>query len=128
MLKPQRLVPLLFVAVLVCSIGAAMGQQPFRQYGRDPFIDRPAVSPYMNLMYRERGSAGQLNYFTRVLPQLQAQEQAARQWREMNRLQGQISQLGAQAAQGTGTGHRTYFGNLSHFYNYRPAGAQGPGR
>ena len=107
------------VVLLVSSLETATAQ--VRQYGYDPILDRPAVSPYYSLMRREGSTTG-TNYQLYVVPQLKAMEAAATQQRQIQQLQHQVAQTGAQGAAGARTtGHRTFFGNYSHFYG---AGSQ----
>jgi hypothetical protein len=110
----RRLAVLLVALQGVLSASTAMAQVQPRQYGYDPFLDRPAVSPYYNLMRQDSGSS--LNYHTLVRPQIEAQYQAQYQQRQIQQLQHQISRPGSQATPGGMTGHPSYFMNLSHFY------------
>lgn len=114
------------VALLgVLSAGTAMAQVQQRQYGYDPFLNRPALSPYFNLTRRESGSS--LNYHTMVRPQIEAQYQAQYQQRQIQQLQRQVSRPASQATAGGATGHPSYFMNLSHFYPGLGAGASAGG-
>ena len=115
-----RLLVIGVVALLASSFETAMGQVPFRQYGPDPVLDRPVLSPYYNLMRSERGTSG-TNYQNYVLPQLQAMQAAQTQQRQIQQLQRQVAQGASPEAAGAAkTGHRTYFGNYSHFYGAGP--------
>jgi hypothetical protein len=82
-------------------------------------IDRPTVSPYLNLA---RDPTGVLpNYFTLVRPELEARDRAARQERELQRLRSQLTGLQSEVrqAQESGrlsTGHPTRFMTYFHFY------------
>ncbi len=106
------------VALLASSFETAMGQ--VRQYGPDPILDRPALSPYYNLMRRESGTSG-TNYQNYVVPQIQAMQAAQTQQRQIQQLQGQVARGASHEAAGTAkTGHQTYFGNHSHFYGAGP--------
>ena len=117
----RRFVVLLVASLGVLSADTAMAQVQQRQYGYDPFLDRPALSPYYNLNRRE-GSAG-TNYQLLVRPQIEAAERARLQQREIQQLQRQVSRPGSQGGAGGMTGHPSYFMNLSHFYPGLGAGA-----
>lgn len=115
------LLAILFPAILASAVDVASAQVVPRQYGYDPILDRPAVSPYMNLMRRE-GSTG-TNYETLVVPQLKAQQAAMAQQRQIQQLQRDIGQVSASQQNPNApmtTGHRTFFGNYSHFYSMGP--------
>jgi len=121
-----RRLGVLVVALLgVLSAGTAMAQTQPRQYGYDPFLNRPALSPYYNLTRRESGSS--LNYQTLVLPQIEAQHRAQYQQKQIQQLQGQVSRPASQGTTGGATGHPSYFMNLSHFYPGLGAGASAGG-
>ncbi len=124
MVRACRLGVVGVVVLLVSSLETATAQVPVRQYGTDPFLDRPALSPYYQLMRRE-SSTGGTNYQLFVLPQLKAMEAAATQQRQIQQLQHQVSQTRTQGPAGPiTTGHRTYFGNYSHFYGGTSTAAQ----
>jgi len=121
MVRARRFLVLLVATILGWSATTATGQMQPRQYGPDPLLDRPAVSPYMNLMRSDSGR--NVNYQTMVLPQMQAMERARLQQKQIQQLQRQVSEGSGQAGSGGGlTGHRTFFSNYSHYY---PALGQG---
>jgi len=120
----RRFAVLLVALLGVLSADTAMAQAQQRQYGYDPFLNRPALSPYYNLTRREGGTG--VNYYTMVRPQIEAAERSRLQQRQIQQLQGQVSRPGNQAGAGGTTGHPSYFMNLSHFYPGLGAGA-GPG-
>ncbi len=117
------------VVLLVLSLEPVAAQVPYRQYGTtDPIIDRPALSPYYYLNSRSR-STGATNYQQWVVPQLRAMEASATQQRQIQQLQGQVAQARAQSSTGpVTTGHRTFFGNYSHFYGGSPTQPGQPGQ
>ena len=106
--------------LLASSLETATAQVSVRQYGPDPILDRPALSPYYNLMRRDSSSRG-TNYQLYVEPQLKAMQTAATQQRQIQQLQRQAAQTRAQGPAGAvTTGHRTFFGNYSHFFGGGP--------
>ncbi len=126
MVTVRRLWILGMVVLLVSSVETATAQVPSRQYGTyDPILDRPALSPYYQLMRRE-GNTGGTNYQMWVMPQLRAMDTAATQQRQIQQLQGQVAQVRSQQTP-TGpitTGHHTFFGNYSHFFGATGQAAQ----
>ena len=93
----------------------------------DQVLNRPTVSPYLNLL-RGSGNASLPTYYTLVRPQIEQRQENIRQQAAIQQLQTRINQpLRTQAPAGTGassairgTGHATYFLNYSHFYGQRP--------
>lgn len=112
---------LLVLAVLATEQHAVQAQQPFDRYNRfNPVLDRPVVSPYLNLMRRDASPAA--NYFTLVRPQIQAQAALGNQANRIQNLQQELNSVQNQQVP-TGvraTGHATHFGNYSHFYPSMP--------
>ncbi len=105
------------------SIGSGTGRSPFAK----PFSSisaSPTVSPYLNLFREGLGESDDFNYQTLVRPQLQQQQlnqQLQRQNLELSRRLQAISAQGAfqnraGAENLSPTGHRTVFGNHSHYY------------
>jgi hypothetical protein len=125
MVAVRRFAVLLVALLGVFSADTAMAQVQLRQYGYDPFLDRPALSPYYNLMRREGGTS--VNYYSLVRPQIDAAERARSQQKQIQQLQQQVSRPASQAGTGVTTGHPSYFMNLSHFYPSLGAGSS-PGR
>jgi hypothetical protein len=118
------------LVLLALPLSAAMGQQQqsvfSRKYsGYDPLLDRPAVSPYMQLMTRDNASS--VPYYSMVRPQLDAIQMRAQASRQMQQLQGQVNMLGARPGNVPvpTTGHQTRFGDLSHYYGNSPAAMSG---
>jgi hypothetical protein len=112
---------LLIATILVSSAAPATAQVQPRQYGPDPLLNRPAVSPYMNLMRSDSGR--NVNYDTLVRPQMESMQRSVFQQRQIQQLQRQVSQGAQQGGDAAGlTGHRTFFGNYSHYYPSLGAG------
>lgn len=80
-------------------------------------IERPSVSPYMNL-YR-RGSNGLPNYQTLVRPELQQLQTNALQQSAIADLRSQVAtdEVRAQTRSLPQTGHESRFRFYSHFYS-----------
>ncbi|MCC7086748.1 MAG: hypothetical protein IT427_17240 [Pirellulales bacterium] len=108
-----------FAATLVLS-QLTLAQQPFSNVQQ-----QATVSPYLNLVNRT-GSA-MPNYQTLVRPQLQSDQQFAKQQNQIQRLQRQTAGLAAGGGYGPrgissqirGTGHVTRFMDTSHFFPQR---------
>lgn len=80
-------------------------------------IERPTVSPYLNLF--RPGSAGLPNYQTLVRPELQQLRTNSVQQSEISQLRSQVN-ADQQQAQRRGipqTGHESRFRYYSHFYS-----------
>lgn len=91
---------------------------------------RPALSPYIDLLSSQRGRAGGrsfgFEYFRRVQPELQLRRESAaledsvrRLNTELNQQRQQLLQQRGSGSQLSGTGHSTYFMNYSGYYNFR---------
>lgn len=83
---------------------------------RQRILDRPTVSPYMELLSPQ--GQGLPTYYTRVRPELEAralEQQAARQ---LSSLQSQVRAIQQQDARGSqfATGHPTRFMNYTHYF------------
>ena len=83
----------------------------------------PIVSPYLGLV-SDQNFGGVSNYFTLVLPQIQAQQALQRQQTQIGQLQRQTRATALagnrggspiQSPQIRSTGHQTTFNNYSHF-------------
>ena len=99
------------------SVGSAPIQKPFENVS-----NRPAVSPYLNLM-REGFDDDTLNYQSLVRPQLnqietnQRQQQANQQiYRQLQALEGRASYPVSGSTAIAPTGHPTVYLNHSHYY------------
>ena len=114
------------------SAGTAAAQGPTGPQGSGsmPFsnnVRRPTMSPYMGLAFQGSnpqtgGTLGAMQGLVR--PQQQQfvqQQQAARQSRQLNQLQGQMRNIQRPAGGSTiqtirATGHASTFMDMSHFY------------
>ncbi len=116
---------MLLAAVLALSAGTCAAQVQPRQYGTNTFINRPPVSPYMNLLRVDGSITG--NYYTLVRPQIEAANALNRQQHELQRLESRVTGMSnnQSAPADFRTGHQTTFGNYSHYYNL---GATSAGR
>jgi hypothetical protein len=86
-----------------------------------PILDRPAVSPYLNMVDNGFNFSGVSNYQTLVRPLIEQQESAGLQGQAIRQLQRQVtnasSPYAARGARGVrSTGHSTRFMNYSHYY------------
>jgi len=86
-------------------------------------INRPTVSPYLNLL--QRSGNGMPTYQTLVRPMVEQRQQAARNAAQIQQLQqdmsassraGQVRTTG-ESQQVRGTGHVSGFMNHMHFFN-----------
>ena len=84
-------------------------------------IDRPTVSPWLNLARNENITSGLPNYFSLVRPQLDQRRSSAHQRSRITQIQQQLNQV--QSARrirsnqgGISTGHPTRFGVYLHYY------------
>ena len=120
------------VAACMLSLGwfpalsqTAPGQSPQSRVGyvspTRQILDRPTVSPYLNLLLGDSSLNDLPSYFTQVRPQLESRERARQQARQIKGLQRQvtsvrhdISRMGKPGARTTG--HPTRFMNFSHYY------------
>jgi len=101
---------LLVVAAIGCSV--VFGEVAFGQPRVDnPYIQRPRVSPYINLL---RGGNQPLLYQGLIGPQLESYRYQDQQRQFNQQFQSGLRQL---SQQGTGvSGHQTSFFNYSHYY------------
>jgi hypothetical protein len=92
----------------------------------------PVISPYLGLVGNDFNS-GVSNYFTLVLPQIQAQQALQRQQGQIGQLQrqeranvlaGNRASNPIQSPQIRSTGHPTSFNNFSHYYAIQPGRRQ----
>ena len=115
--------------VLLCAVANAQGPGG-TQGGNTPFsniVRRPSMSPYMGLAFQGSnpqtgGTLGAMQGLVRPQQQQFAQQQqAARQSRQLNQMQGQMRQIQRPAGGSTiqtirATGHASTFMDMSHFY------------
>jgi hypothetical protein len=97
---------------LACQVASAQGG---RQSAASR-LQRPTVSPYLNLF--RRGSNGMPNYQTLVRPELQQLKTNSFQQSEISNLRSQIvsEQQQRQTQAIPQTGHESRFREYSHFY------------
>jgi hypothetical protein len=109
------------IAVICALSPIALAQPPFANVQQ-----QQTVSPYLNLLNRQGN--GLPNYQTLVRPQLQTDQNFARQQSQIQRLQRQqqagLTQGGLGGPRGIstqirGTGHVTRFMDTSHFFPVR---------
>jgi len=80
-------------------------------------LQRPPVSPYLNLLGTNRNPA--INYYGIVRPELRFQVQQQALGQQVRRLEGQVDELDTRRARPAGepdTGSRSYYFNYSHYY------------
>ena len=105
--------------VALFALVAEAEQLPFS----NAIPDRPAVSPYLNLL--QPNAPGVSNYHTLVRPQFQQREELIRQQAQIRQIQRQVErgQPGGVPIRGSqeirATGHETAFMNYLHFYPAR---------
>lgn len=107
----MRRIPFVLASVgcwLVIGAATARGQQPGPY---NPYIRRPPVSPYINLL---RPGNQALIYHGLIRPQVETFRYQEAQEQALRRLQGDVRSL--QQPQLGVTGHQSYFLNYSHFY------------
>jgi hypothetical protein len=124
----SQLIPSLCLLALV-----ATAQPATAQYGAriDRPLDRPAVSPYINL-FRNGGSGGSvLNYYGLVRPQLdsiQANQQLGQNLQSLQAQQGNLrNQVGLQQAGTYGYSQLGITGHPTTFMSHSSGGAGGIG-
>lgn len=110
----------LLAVLSAVALLAAAGEAAAQGYGRSSAagrIQRPTVSPYMNLF--RQGNNGLPNYQTLVRPELQQQRVNTYQQGEIGQLRSQIAseQRANQVAPLPATGHESHFRFYSHFYS-----------
>ncbi len=108
----------LIAAVVAMSCGVSAAQGP--DFG--PINERPAVSPYLNLLNQGYALSGISPYQTLVQPLIEQADATNRQQAQIQQLQRQQRVTsgygGARGVSGAvrSTGHQTRFLNLSHYY------------
>ena len=124
---PRTLFIFVFVMVAATAVCAvthrADAQVGNSSYVTNYILNRPTVSPYLNLLRRD-GFSGVTNYQTLVRPQLEQREFARLQQAELNRVQQRLNvqqrsleNVQQQRAQRVfSTGHTTRFMNLQQYY------------
>ena len=124
MLQMAKTLLLVFVSAAALAVAdQAHAQVGTSSYVRNYILNRPTVSPYLNLVRRD-GFGGVTNYQTLVRPQLEAREAAPFQQAELSRVQQQLAvqqrtldSVQQQRAQRVfSTGHPTRFMNLRQYY------------
>lgn len=122
----------LLAVTLVWGVSASAQAQAVyapRTVGRNssaPAVQRPTISPYLNLFRPNVGPVG--NYQTLVRPQLNQQANNVRQAQAIQATQRSVERVERQVQTGgaTGpispTGHSSSFMNYSHFYSVGPSG------
>jgi hypothetical protein len=107
------LLPLRLVAALAFVV--ALAECGWAQYPYQPPTQRPAVSPYLNLL--RRGNSTAFNYYTLVRPQVQQLSVNAQQNAAISQLNSQVqSQSTGGGVPQQATGHATSFLNYSHYF------------
>ena len=112
-------------AITLTSLVQAQGYTP-RGFNpalatRDYLVNRPTVSPYLNLL-RVEGPFSAPNYQTMVRPALEQRQDAARQQASINQLQSRVTNMQGQLAarsqggQEFATGHPSRFATYLHYY------------
>jgi hypothetical protein len=109
----------------ICSTGAANAQAPSPRSQINNAIERPTVSPYLNL-FNNNGGNPALNYYNQVRPQQQLRSTANQLQNDVRSLQTGLKNRKPVAAAGgeipisTGrmqpTGHSTAFGSLQGYF------------
>ena len=112
----------------LCVYAGAAAEHASAQVGNSGYVtnyilNRPTVSPYLNLIRRD-GFGGVTNYQTLVRPQLEAREFARNQQAELSRVQQQLAVQQRsldtverpRAQRVFTTGHPTRFMNLQQYY------------
>jgi hypothetical protein len=88
---------------------------------RDYIVNRPTVSPYLNLL-RAESAISAPNYHTLVRPALEHRQQAAQQQSSISQLQSRVTNMQGQMASrnrgqgGFTTGHPSRFMTYLHYY------------
>ena len=89
---------------------------------------RPTITPYLNLLNRQRDSDLGLQYFGIVRPEIQMRSAINSQSRSLGRLQRQVDDQNAlirnQNSQLGATGHEARFLNLGSYFGGRATGAR----
>ena len=106
------------VAIAVTAFGVPHGLASAQGYSPRGYVPRtPTVSPYLNLLRRDRGELS--NYYTFVRPQQRAQQFVRDQYQMNNQLQRQVQGIRNQAFRAQGvrqTGIGGSYLNYLHFY------------
>lgn len=118
-----------FASIATAMTGLAGAQQLFNPAGRvnaamatrDYIVNRPTVSPYLNLL-RTNSNVSAPNYQTLVRPALESRQRATRQQSSIQQLQSRVTNMQGQMASrnqgqsGFTTGHPTRFMTYLHYY------------
>ena len=126
----------LFTALLLCagmmasdavgqSTGSSLSYLNRLNVGANNVLNRPTVSPYLNLLGTDGSATGPARYQTLVRPQLDARRQQLSNTARFNTLQQDIQRVST-AVGGVGqpqqqrypftTGHPSVYLNGSHYY------------
>jgi hypothetical protein len=108
---------LLAVAGAVSFVAVEASAQGYGRQSASSRLQRPTVSPYLNLF--RRGSNGMPNYQTLVRPELQQLRTNSMQQSEISQLRTEIAaeQRQVQTRELPQTGHESRFRYYSHFYS-----------
>lgn len=113
------------LVALLSGMELASAQTPFRPPSINPLnnaINRPTVSPYLNLL--QRNGNGLPTYQTLVRPQIEQRQAELRNAAAIQQLQYQASRptnegkSTGESGQVRGTGHVSGFMNHMHFFNF----------
>lgn len=125
MYKMKTLLMLLGAVLCFLALEKTTLAQTASSRFRSNLLNRPTVSPYLNLL-NGTGSSGISNYHTLVRPQLEQRrlnQFSQQQFGSVNRQLQTINTQQQTGNAGTGgiraTGHRTFFQNHSHFYTFQ---------
>ena len=111
-------------AIITGSSQGANAQVSTTAYVNNYILNRPTVSPYLNLVRRD-GFGGVTNYQTLVRPQLEQREFARQQQAQILRVEQQVAAQRQRsfapvptqrAARTFSTGHPTQFQNTGNYY------------
>jgi len=112
---------LLLTLMFVLFCRESFAQMNTRDILRNNVMNRPTVSPYLQLT--RRNANGVSNYHTQVRPQLEARSARRQQDASISQLRQQISRVQNRQrrtqTQGFATGHPTRFMNYLHYYQLR---------
>ena len=106
---------------LTASLAAAQGYAPVRAPRRPQYMQRPAVSPYLNLIQFQDSAADDSMpvYQNLVRPFVEQRRINQYQVNQVFQLQQQVARAAAETNRYEGlrqTGHLTSYQNMSHFY------------
>ena len=121
----SRFLTLVVAFFAIASTGECFAQSRARGV-QNQILNRPTVSPYLNLTRNQGSLAISTNYHSLVRPQLDARRRAQQQDNSLRRVQSQLSNLQntqvsalrrrQQQQRGFITGHPTARSYYSHYY------------